>query len=39
MKGHREEFLANGCSHYISKPFSSDSIKQMVFDLIEDGRS
>lgn len=35
MKGHREEFLANGCSHYLSKPFSADELKKLVAEAVE----
>ena len=35
MKGHREEFLANGCTHYISKPFTNDELKQMLIQIVE----
>ncbi|MCF8365377.1 MAG: tetratricopeptide repeat protein [Bacteroidales bacterium] len=36
MKGHKEEFLANGCSHYISKPFSSDKLRQLIMEALND---
>lgn len=36
MKGHKEEFLANGCTHYISKPFSADSLSKLVLEVINE---
>lgn len=35
MKGHREEFLANGCTHYISKPFSATALKQLIAEVFQ----
>lgn len=34
MKGHREEFLANGCTHYLSKPFSANQLKNIIVDAV-----
>jgi len=36
MKGHREQFLSEGCSHYISKPFEAGELKQLVIDVISE---
>jgi|GEM_PF-1231550 len=36
MKGHKEEFLANGCTHYISKPFSADSLSELVLEAMNE---
>jgi PAS domain S-box-containing protein len=30
MKGDKEEFLAGGCSHYISKPFDAEDLIEMM---------
>lgn len=32
MKGHKEEFLANGCTHYLAKPFSADDLKRTIVE-------
>ena len=34
MKGHKEQFLANGCTHYISKPFSADRLREMILEAV-----
>jgi len=34
MKGDREEFLANGCSHYISRPVDKHKLIQLVQDIL-----
>lgn len=35
MKGHKQQFLANGCTHYISKPFSADRLREMILEAVE----
>ncbi len=30
MPGDKEEFLANGCSHYLSKPFSKNELLNLL---------
>lgn len=32
MKGHRKEFLANGCTHYLAKPFSADQLNNIILE-------
>lgn len=34
MKGDKEEFLANGCSHYISRPVDKHKLIQLVQDIL-----
>ncbi|MDZ4183035.1 MAG: ATP-binding protein, partial [Candidatus Cloacimonadaceae bacterium] len=34
MVGDRERFLAHGCSHYISKPFSREELLELVGNLL-----
>nr|NQU94385.1 tetratricopeptide repeat protein [Bacteroidota bacterium] len=34
MKGQREEFLSNGCTHYLAKPFGIKEFQKFVTDLI-----
>ena len=34
MKGDREEFLKAGCSHYLSKPFESAAIKELMEEVL-----
>jgi PAS domain S-box-containing protein len=34
MEGDRERFLAGGCSHYISKPFSPQELKKTISSLL-----
>lgn len=34
MEGDRERFLAGGCSHYISKPFSPQELKKIISNLL-----
>jgi len=34
MKGQRELFLSEGCSHYISKPFDKKSFLTLVNDIL-----
>jgi signal transduction histidine kinase/tetratricopeptide (TPR) repeat protein/ActR/RegA family two-component response regulator len=36
MKGHKEEFLANGCTHYISKPFSADKLRALILEAVNE---
>lgn len=33
MEGDREKFFKGGCSHYISKPFSNETLKKLVVEL------
>ncbi len=35
MKGDREEFLSGGCTHYISKPFRKDDLRNLVLKIKE----
>jgi signal transduction histidine kinase/Tfp pilus assembly protein PilF/ActR/RegA family two-component response regulator len=35
MKGHREEFLANGCTHYLSKPFTAEKLKKLMIEALK----
>jgi len=35
MKGDREEFLEGGCTHYLSKPFKKDDLKNLVLKIKE----
>jgi PAS domain S-box-containing protein len=34
MKGDKEEFLQKGCTHYISKPFNSKKLKEILIPLL-----
>jgi len=34
MKGDKEEILESGCSHYLSKPFESATIKGLVKEVL-----
>jgi len=34
MKGDKEEFLANGCSHYISRPVDKHKLIKLVQDIL-----
>lgn len=34
MAGEREEFLRNGCTHYLSKPFRKDEILKLVQEIV-----
>lgn len=36
MVGDRDEFLANGCTHYISKPFGKKEICDLVRQILEE---
>jgi len=36
MRGDREEFIKAGCTHYLSKPFSKQSIIKLVKNIIHD---
>ncbi len=38
MKGQKEEFLAGGCTHYLSKPFTTAQIRDLVKEMLN-GRS
>ncbi len=35
MKGDREEFLSNGCTHYISRPVDKQKLIQLVQDILD----
>lgn len=39
MKGQRESFLAEGCSHYISKPFNNQTLLDLMLKLLYNGKS
>ena len=39
MKGQRESFLAEGCSHYISKPFNNKTLLDLMLKLLYNGKS
>ncbi|MCU0373170.1 MAG: PAS domain S-box protein, partial [Ignavibacteria bacterium] len=34
MKGDKEEFLQKGCTHYISKPFNSKKLKEILIPML-----
>lgn len=34
MKGDKEEFLKAGCTHYLSKPFESNTIKSLMKEIL-----
>jgi PAS domain S-box-containing protein len=34
MVGDKEKFLAEGCSHYVSKPFQLSELKNLILDLL-----
>jgi CheY-like chemotaxis protein len=34
MKGDKEEFLKAGCSHYLSKPFESSKLKELLNSIL-----
>jgi len=34
MKGDREEFLSNGCSHYVSRPVDKHKLIKLVQDIL-----
>jgi len=36
MKGHKEEFLANGCTHYISKPYTAEGLRGIVMEAMNE---
>ena len=35
MKGDKEEFIAGGCSHYISKPFEKVEFLELIFQVLD----
>lgn len=35
MPGMREEFLSNGCTHYLAKPFQVKDIRSLVIEMLE----
>jgi len=39
MQGQKEMFLAEGCSHYISKPFDAKTLLSMIKKLLLNGKS
>ncbi|WP_168026850.1 PAS domain S-box protein [Ignavibacterium album] len=39
LKGDKEEFLAKGCSHYISKPFTQPQIIALLNEIFVNGKS
>ncbi|MFN3873097.1 MAG: PAS domain S-box protein [Ignavibacterium sp.] len=39
LKGDKEEFLAKGCSHYISKPFTQPQIIALLNEIFINGKS
>ncbi|MFA7362177.1 MAG: response regulator, partial [Candidatus Kapaibacterium sp.] len=34
MDGDKEEFLASGCTHYLSKPFNKDKLRNLIFSIL-----
>ena len=38
MKGQKELFLSEGCSHYISKPFESKTFVKLIKEIIYNGK-
>jgi len=39
MKGQKELFLSEGCSHYISKPFESKTFVKLIKEIVYNGKS
>ena len=37
MQGHKEEFLAEGFDHYLSKPFNMTQLSKLIHDVLVDG--
>jgi PAS domain S-box-containing protein len=37
MVGDKEEFLSSGCTHYLSKPFSGDEIRNLISNILHPG--
>jgi two-component system sensor histidine kinase BarA len=35
MKGDMQEFLANGCDYYLSKPYTTRALKELVKKIIK----
>ena len=35
MVGDKEKFLAEGCFHYLSKPFRIMDLKKLIIDILE----
>ena len=38
MVGDKEEFLQKGCTHYISKPFASSELKELIKNVLAENR-
>ncbi len=35
MDGDKEEFLASGCTHYLSKPFNKEKLQNLLFSIMD----
>ena len=35
MRGDKDEFLAAGCTHYLSKPFEKQTVKEMLYGILQ----
>jgi CheY-like chemotaxis protein len=38
MKGNREKFLAEGCTHYLAKPFDKKTLIKFLKDILKEGK-
>ncbi len=39
MQGHKEEFLAEGFDHYLSKPFNMTQLSKLLYDVLTNGKN